>query len=189
MADLLVNKEGNKMNQTQTFQAADADKRQLRTLLGQFATGVTVVTTKTQDHVKVGMTANSFTSVSLDPPLILWNIAKTATHFEDFKSCEHFAIHILNEDQEQTSNHFARSSADKFSQIDHQEDAATGVPMLNQALATLVCKNYQWVEAGDHYIVLGQIEHCTLNTGKPLVFHNGKYHQAQLHSVHLEQCA
>lgn len=176
------------MKQTQRFLAEDADKKQLRGLLGQFATGVTVVTTTGQDGRKIGMTANSFTSVSLEPPLILWNIAKTATHLEDFRECEHFAINILNEQQEQTSNHFARSASDKFNSIDQVEEIL-GVPVLSDALATLVCKSYQWVEAGDHYIILGQIEHCSINSGKPLLFHNGKYHQAQLHSVHLGQCA
>ncbi|WP_407303815.1 flavin reductase family protein [Acinetobacter sp.] len=176
------------MNSSQAFAVQDADKRQLRNILGQFATGVTVVTTLAEDSSKVGMTANSFTSVSLDPPLILWNIAKTATHLEDFRQCDHFAINILNEQQDQTSNHFAKSSEDKFAQINHDVHAL-GVPVLNDALATLVCKNFQWVEAGDHYIILGQIEHCILNSGKPLLFHNGKYHQAELHTVHLEQCA
>jgi flavin reductase (DIM6/NTAB) family NADH-FMN oxidoreductase RutF len=176
------------MNNTQTFAVQDADKRQLRNLLGQFATGVTVVTTVAADHSKIGMTANSFSSVSLDPPLILWNIAKTATHLEDFQQCEHFAINILNEQQEQTSNHFAKSAADKFNKIEHVEEIL-GVPVLSNALATLVCKNFKWVEAGDHYIVLGQIEQCSINAGKPLLFHNGKYHQALLHPIHLEQCA
>ena len=176
------------MKQTQRFLAEEADKKQLRSLLGQFATGVTVVTTTGQDGRKVGMTANSFTSVSLEPPLILWNIAKTATNLDDFRECEHFAINILNEQQEQTSNHFAKSATDKFNSIEQVEDVL-GIPVLSDALATLVCKNYEWVEAGDHYIILGQIEHCSINSGKPLLFHNGKYHQAQLHPVHLEQCA
>ena len=176
------------MQSQQRFLAQEADKKQLRNLLGQFATGVTVITTTGQDGRKIGMTANSFTSVSLEPALILWNIAKTATNVDQFRACEHFAINILNDQQEQTSNHFAKSSADKFSAIDQVEEIL-GVPVLSDALATLVCKNYQWVEAGDHYIVLGQIEHCTVNSGKPLLFHNGKYHQAQLHPVHLEKCA
>lgn len=176
------------MNNTEHFRAQEADKRQLRNLLGQFATGVTVVTTVGEDNRKIGMTANSFTSVSLEPPLILWNIAKTATNVEDFRQCEHFAINILNDQQHVESNHFARSAADKFNEIDKVNDIL-GVPVLSEALATLVCKNYQWVEAGDHYIILGEIEHCSINTGKPLLFHNGKYHQAQLHPVHLEQCA
>lgn len=171
---------------TEFFHAQDADKRQLRTLLGQFATGVTVITTKTENNNKVGMTANSFTSVSLEPPLILWNIAKTATHLEDFRQCKHFAINILNEQQDKTSNHFAKSATDKFSNLKGINECL-GIPVLTDALATLVCKNYQWVEAGDHYIVLGEIEHCTLNTGKPLLFHNGKYHKAEIHPTYLEQ--
>ena len=176
------------MQQNQSFAIQEVDKRQLRTLLGQFATGVTVVSTVAENGQKVGMTANSFTSVSLDPPLILWNIAKTASNVNDFCRCEHFAINILNEQQHQASNHFAKSAADKFSDVGSVGEIL-GVPVLSDALAVLVCRTYQLIEAGDHFIILGQIEHCQHNHGKPLLFHNGKYHQAQLHPVHLEQCA
>ena len=175
------------MLNNQSFSAPDVDKRQLRKLLGQFATGVTVVTTVGQDKRKVGMTANSFTSVSLDPPLILWNIAKTSSNVDDFCKCEHFAINILNDQQHQASNHFAKSAEDKFSQVHAVE--VLGIPVLSDALATLVCRTYQVVEAGDHYIILGEIEQCQHNEGKPLLVHNGKYHQAQLHPIHHEQCA
>lgn len=176
------------MQHVQVFSAQEADKRQLRNLLGQFATGVTVVTTVGQDNRQVGMTANSFTSVSLEPPLILWNIAKSATNVDDFCQSQHFAINILNEQQHHTSNHFAKSAENKFAQLD-QVGEVLGVPVLTDALAVLVCKTHQLIEAGDHYIIIGQIEQCQHNTGRPLLFHNGKYHQAELHPVHLEQCA
>ena len=124
------------MKKTERFLAEEADKKQLRGLLGQFATGVTVVTTTGQDGRKVGMTANSFTSVSLEPPLILWNIAKTATNLDDFRECEHFAINILNDQQEQTSNHFAKSAADKFNSIDQVEDVL-GIPVFLMAFGMI----------------------------------------------------
>lgn len=176
------------MQQTQHFHINDVDQRQLRSVLGQFATGVTVVTTTAPDGSKVGMTANSFSSVSLEPALVLWSISKTSSNLAAFQGCKYFAINILTEQQEQISNHFAKSAADKFKALDHVE-LVLGVPVLSQALTSLVCKNFQWIEAGDHYIILGQIEQCLINQAKPLIFHNGKYHQAQLHSVHLEQCA
>ena len=174
------------MQAQQHFLVEAADKKQLRRVLGQFATGVTVITTTGRDGAKIGMTANSFSSVSLEPALILWNIAKTATNVDEFRACEYFAINILNDQQEQISNHFAKSSADKFSAIDKVEEIL-GVPVLSDALATLVCKNHQWIEAGDHYIVLGQVEQCSVNSAKPLLFQNGQYHR--LHPAHFEQCA
>lgn len=166
----------------------NVSQRELRHLLGQFATGVTVVTTIGKNEKKVGMTANSFTSVSLNPPLILWNIAKSSSNLEHFQNCELFAINILNAQQHQESNHFAKSAEDKFSQIDSVA-SVHGIPVLSDALATLICKNYQMVEAGDHYIMLGQIEQFSHNDAKPLLFHNGQYHQAQLHPIHIERTA
>lgn len=171
------------MSKSAEIHVADVDKRQLRNFLGQFATGVTVMTTVNKEQHKVGMTANSFTSVSLEPPLILWNIAKSSSNVDDFCQCERFAVNILNDQQHVASNHFAKSAEDKFSSIDGIDEVA-GVPVLQDALTTLVCKNQQIIEAGDHFIILGEIEVCRANEGKPLLFHNGKYHQASLHPVH-----
>ena len=171
------------MSNSTAVAIADVDKRQLRQFLGQFATGVTVMTTVNKQQHKVGMTANSFTSVSLEPPLILWNIAKSATNLTDFCECERFAVNILNEQQHSASNHFAKSSGDKFTEFAGVQEVS-GVPILTDALTTLVCKNQKIIEAGDHYIILGEIETCRANTGKPLLFHNGQYHQASLHPVH-----
>lgn len=161
----------------------ETDIRQLRTFLGQYATGVTVVTTVDKNNCRVGMTANSFSSVSLDPPLILWSIAKTASNVDDFCHCERFAINILNEEQQLASNHFAKSSADKFADLEMVENVM-GIPILNDALTTLICKPYQIYEGGDHHIIVGEIEFCKHNGGNPLVFHNGKYHQTQLHPAY-----
>lgn len=135
------------------------EPRSLRQLLGQYATGITVVTALDVNQRKIGMTANSFTSVSLDPPLILWNIAKSATHFEDFKQAEYFAINILNEDQYLESKHFSKSADDKFEGLD-DVDEYMGIPILNKSLTTFVCRQYELHEAGDHYIIVGQIEAC-----------------------------
>ncbi len=158
------------------------EPRSLRQLLGQYATGITVVTALDVNQRKIGMTANSFTSVSLDPPLILWNIAKSATHFEDFKQAEYFAINILNEDQYLESKHFSKSADDKFEGLD-DVDEYMGIPILNQSLTTFVCRQYELHEAVDHYIIVGQIEACRNQMGNPLVFHNGQYKQANVHQA------
>ncbi|MCK4087229.1 flavin reductase family protein [Acinetobacter radioresistens] len=158
------------------------EPRSLRQLLGQYATGITVVTALDVNQRKIGMTANSFTSVSLDPPLILWNIAKSATHFEDFRQAEYFAINILNEDQYLESNHFSKSADDKFEGRD-DVDEYMGIPILNKSLTTFVCRQYELHEAGDHYIIVGQIEACRNQMGNPLVFHNGQYKQANVHQA------
>lgn len=158
------------------------EPRSLRQLLGQYATGITVVTALDVNQRKIGMTANSFTSVSLDPLLILWNIAKSATHFEDFKQAEYFAINILNEDQYLESKHFSKSADDKFEGLD-DVDEYMGIPILNKSLTTFVCRQYELHEAGDHYIIVGQIEACRNQMGNPLVFHNGQYKQANVHQA------
>ena len=98
-------------------------KRVVRNLLGQFATGVTVITTRGKDGRKIGMTANSFSSLSLDPPLILWSLSKTAPSLPDFVEAEYFAIHMLAQEHHQLSGHFARGAEDKFAGIAHQQCA------------------------------------------------------------------
>lgn len=154
--------------------------REIRNLLGQFATGVTVITTRGQDGRKVGMTANSFSSLSLDPPLILWSLAKTAPSLPDFCAADYFAIHMLAQEHHQLSGHFARGATDKFAGIAHQLCPA-GVPLLDDALATLLCRNVQQYEGGDHLIFIGQIEHYQQRSGEPLLFHAGQYRVAAAH--------
>ncbi|MFF7705915.1 flavin reductase [Pseudomonas sp. NPDC007930] len=164
----------------QLVSAASGDPRALRNLLGQFATGVTVITTVGAAGRKVGMTANSFSSVSLDPPLILWSLARTAPSLADFLGASHFAINVLGQDQHGLSGHFARPAEDKFAGIEHHSGTA-GVPLLEGAIATLVCRNLTQYEGGDHLIFLGQIEHYRHSGGEPLVFHAGQYRVAAAH--------
>ncbi|MBT8766662.1 flavin reductase family protein [Metapseudomonas boanensis] len=160
--------------------AQESDPRALRNLLGQFATGVTVITTQGADGRNVGMTANSFSSVSLDPPLVLWSISRSAPSLADFLSASHFAINVLGADQHGLSGHFARGSADKFAGIAYQTGAG-GVPILDGVIATLVCRNLTQYEGGDHLIFLGQIEQYRHSGGEPLVFHAGQYRVAAAH--------
>lgn len=156
------------------------DRRILRNLLGQFATGVTVITSRAADGRKIGLTANSFTSVSLDPPLILWCLNRTAGSASDFLETPKYAIHVLAEEQEQISRHFAKPAADKFAELPHGE-CPDGVPLLPGAVATLLCRSFRHYEAGDHLIFVGEIEHFELAGGDPLIFHAGSYRSAAPH--------
>jgi flavin reductase (DIM6/NTAB) family NADH-FMN oxidoreductase RutF len=126
------------------------------------------------------MTANSFSSLSLDPPLILWSLSKMAPSLSDFVDAEHFAIHMLAQEHHSLSGHFAKASADKFVGIAHRE-CDVGVPILEDVLATLVCRNVTQYEGGDHLIFIGQIEQYQQRQGEPLVFHAGKYRVAAAH--------
>lgn len=157
-----------------------SNPREIRNLLGQFATGVTVITTKGKDGRNIGMTANSFSSVSLDPPLILWSLSKTAPSMPDFMDAEYFAIHVLNQNQHDISGNFAKASDDKFAQVSHKV-CERGLPIIDHVLATLVCRNVNQYEGGDHLIFIGQIEHYQFQEGAPLLFHAGKYHVASGH--------
>ena len=156
------------------------DPRELRRALGQFATGVTVVTTRSEDGRRVGVTANSFASLSLDPPLVLWCLDRAAPSLPAFEGASHFAINVLSAGQHFLSRQFATAAEDKFAGV-VCEDGAGGVPMLAGVLARFVCRNVRHVEAGDHVIVIGEVERFETFEGEPLVFHSGSYRVATRH--------
>ena len=156
------------------------DRRDLRHALGQFATGVTVVTARTSDGRKIGVTVNSFASVSLNPPLILWSLARQAPSFADFTSCSHFAVNVLEAKQHHLSRQFSTPLPDKFSGVDFAEGQA-GVPIVSGAIAQLVCRKVKQYDGGDHVILLGEVEEYNYNDGEPLVFHSGRYRIATRH--------
>ena len=161
-------------------EGATFDLRDFRSTLGQFATGVTVVTTRTPQGAKVGMTANSFTSVSMDPPLVLWCPSKFAPSLGDFEASTHFAINVLESSQHVLSRQFATPAEDKFAGVDCVEGIA-GVPLLEGAVATFQCRTVARHEAGDHVIYVGEVEKYSRIEGDPLVFHAGAYHRTALH--------
>lgn len=161
-------------------ESAAFDLRDFRGALGQFATGVTVVTTLGVDGRKVGMTANSFTSVSMEPPLILWCPSKRAPSLADFEESTHFAINILASDQHVLSRQFATPAIDKFAGAETSEGIA-GVPLLDGAVATFQCRTVSRHDAGDHVIYVGEVEKYENAGGDPLVFHAGKYHATASH--------
>lgn len=156
------------------------DRRDFRRALGQFATGVTVVTARASDGRKIGVTVNSFSSVSLNPPLILWSLARQAPSFSDFTNCTHFAVNVLEVKQHHLSRQFSTPLPDKFAGVDFAEGKA-GVPIVSGAIAQFVCRKVKLYDGGDHVILLGEVEEYKYNDGEPLVFHSGRYRIATHH--------
>ncbi|QGZ64770.1 flavin reductase family protein [Paraburkholderia acidisoli] len=150
------------------------DAAEFRRALGAFVTGVTVVTTIQPDGTPRGFTANSFTSVSLDPPLILVCIAKTAASHDVFSVTDHFAVSVLAEDQKSVSGVFASKSPDKFAQVAWRA-RATGAPVMDGAAATFDCRTHEVVEAGDHVILIGRVVDFAHSHSSPLGYCRGAY--------------
>ncbi len=152
----------------------DTSKRELRDAFGAFPTGVTVATTREPDGTPRGFTANSFTSVSLDPPMLLICIAKTAHSCSVFENADHFTINILSEEQKEVSGLFASRQPDKFEQADWHAGHAD-MPILTASLASFVCARDQIVDAGDHIVLIGKVVTFDTNEGAPLGYHAGAY--------------
>ena len=149
------------------------DVKILRNALGAFATGVTIVTTRGSAG-DIGLTANSFSSVSLNPPMVLWSLAKTSASIDAFRDAPHFAVHILSSDQEHLSTRFATKIADRFAGID-LERGPDNIPMLENCSARFICRTKFQYEGGDHVIFVGEVVEFTHSKTIPLVFHGGRY--------------
>ena len=148
-----------------------------RAALGSFATGVTIVTTTDALGQPVGMTASSFNSVSLNPPLVLWSIDKAANCFDVFQQADHFAIHVLKADQQPLSDLFGRPGpGDKFQGL-KTEMGAFGSPLLPDFNCLFECTLEHRYEGGDHIILVGRVQHFEQRAGEPLLFHGGRYRQ------------
>lgn len=150
------------------------DSKSFRRALGNFATGVTIMTAQNAAGVKVGVTANSFNSVSLDPPLILWSIDKRSSSYEVFAEATHFAVNILAADQIDLSNQFARSKDDKYANVNYTLGAGNA-PVLNECSAVFECERFNIVEGGDHWIIIGRVVNFQDNGRSPLLYHQGAY--------------
>jgi flavin reductase (DIM6/NTAB) family NADH-FMN oxidoreductase RutF len=173
--------EAEKFIETEAKTVADRfDRRDFRRALGQFATGVTVVTTRALDGRRVGVTVNSFSSVSLNPPLILWSLSRQAPSFPDFARATHFAVNVLEAKQHHLSRQFSTPLPDKFAGVEWVEGLA-GVPLLNGAIAQLICRKVKEYDGGDHEIFLGEVEEYRWAEGEPLVFHSGRYRVTTVH--------
>lgn len=160
---------------------SELDAKSFRRALGNFATGVTVVTATAPDGTQVGVTANSFNSVSLDPALILWSIDKRSGSYQVFEQASHFAVNILANDQIDLSNHFARPSDDKFSSITYSEGAGKAAILPNTS-ACFECEKFTIYEGGDHWILVGKVISFTDSGRAPLVYHQGGYAAVMPHS-------
>ena len=158
---------------------SQTDPKAFRSALGQFATGVTVVTTLDSQGNKIGMTANSFSSVSLEPMLVLWSIARTSNAFDDFINADHFAIHVLNSEQQAVSNQFASKCEDRFCNVDHGEGLG-GVPLLKEYSAVFQCQTEHQYDGGDHVIIVGRVLEFDNRGLPPLIFHAGRYADLEL---------
>ncbi|MEI8156154.1 MAG: flavin reductase family protein [Burkholderiales bacterium] len=149
---------------------------EFRQALGMFATGVTIVTARAANGSFVGLTANSFNSVSVSPPLVLWSLARSAGSMAAFSTGSHYAINILGADQQDLAKQFAAQGIDRFSGVAFSTGAG-GAPLLQGAAATFECFNRSRYEEGDHVIFVGEVEACTHRVGaSPLLFHGGKFY-------------
>lgn len=150
------------------------DPRDLRNALGTFATGVTIITTRRRSGELAGLTANSFSSVSLDPPLVLWSQSVRAPSLPVFQEATHFVVNVLAADQAELSNRFARPHADKFAGVEHRP-APCGAPVIEGAAAHFECRNEYRLYGGDHIIFLGRVERYAYTAKPTLLFCRGAY--------------
>ena len=150
--------------------------QEFRASLAMFATGVTIVTARTPAGVLVGLTANSFNSVSLNPPLVLWSLSQGASSMSALSTGSHYAINILASDQKALAERFASKRADRWKDVPFTEGVC-GAPLLSGAAATFECFNRSRYEEGDHVIFVGEVECCSLRAGAaPLLFHGGRFY-------------
>jgi flavin reductase (DIM6/NTAB) family NADH-FMN oxidoreductase RutF len=159
------------------------DAEAFRAALSQFATGVTIITTLSEDGEPVGLTANSFNSVSLDPPLVLWSLGLAASSMPAFQTSSHYAVNVLSSDQLSLSRRFSRRSLaapERFREIAWRQ-GQSGVPLLDGSCAWFECANRSRYQEGDHVIFVGAVEHFGFRADEPLIFQNGTYHMTQPH--------
>ena len=150
--------------------------QEFRASLAMFATGVTIVTARSATGELVGLTANSFNSVSLNPPLVLWSLAQAAGTMAALSTGSHYAINILAADQKALAERFGSKREDRWKDVVFSEGAG-GAPLLSGAAATFECFNRSRYEEGDHVIFVGEVERCSHRAGAaPLLFHGGRFY-------------
>lgn len=155
------------------------DARAFRRCLGQFTTGVAVMTSRRGEQM-AGMSVNSFSALSLNPPLVLWSIRRESGSLPVFREASHFAVNVLATDQVEVSNLFASSTEDKFGQS-LWSLGRHGSPLLEGTIASMECRLEQVHEGGDHLILIGRVEHCARFSGEPLLFTQGRYAVTEEH--------
>ncbi len=150
------------------------DPRDFRNALGTYATGVTIITAAAADGKPFGITCNSFASVSLNPPLVLWSLGVYSSSLTVFQNASHFAVHVLGKSQQALANRFANSSEDKFAGIDWTPGLGNA-PVFADSVANFQCRSVNRYYGGDHVIFLGAVEAYAYNSTEPLLFARGKY--------------
>ena len=150
------------------------EPKAFRDALGSFVTGVTIVTARDAEGRPFGLTANSFNSVSLDPPMVLWSLSLKSGSLPVFRDAESWAVHVLAADQQSMSDRFARPGEDKFAGMD-SADGPEGAPLLNGYAARFGCRARFEYEGGDHAIFLGEVVDFDRREAEPLIYHGGQY--------------
>jgi flavin reductase (DIM6/NTAB) family NADH-FMN oxidoreductase RutF len=153
---------------------SELDPREYRQVIGRFATGVTVVTSLNVKGEPEGMTANSITSVSLDPVLLLVCFERSSRTAQAVTESRRFVVNILGEGQEELSFHFAKRPGDQFGGIEY-ELSDGGIPILSGGIGHLECTVHFIYDGGDHIVVVGEVQKCRATEGKPLLFWRGDY--------------
>jgi flavin reductase (DIM6/NTAB) family NADH-FMN oxidoreductase RutF len=148
--------------------------RQFRDALAQFATGVTIIAARRSDGRYVGFTANSFNSVSLEPPLVVWSLDRRAECLAAFESAERYSINVLAHDQVELARRFSRPHVDRFSGVRYRLGAADA-PLIDGSIAWFECRHHARYRAGDHLLFIGEVETCERRSGRGLTFHHGRY--------------
>jgi flavin reductase (DIM6/NTAB) family NADH-FMN oxidoreductase RutF len=156
------------------LRAGTLDTWDFRQAVGAFTTGVTVVTTCDEAGVRYGLTANSFASVSLEPPLVLFCVDQRAPSLDGFNRSRHFAINVLAADQEPIAKRFARRADDKFAGLDWRV-GIFGAPLLDRCIAHIECTFEHLYPSGDHAIVIGRVHRVRVYQGEPLIFHRSRF--------------
>ena len=155
--------------------AAPFTQEDYRAALGQFTTGVTIVTARAADGRLLGLTANSFNSVSLEPPLVLWSLSSQSSSMPGFQEAAHYAINVLAADQRLLAERFSRKGIDRFEGVAWRA-GLTGAPLIDGAVAVFECRNRSQHAEGDHIIFVGEVAHCNRRVGAtPLVYHGGRF--------------
>ena len=155
-------------------EGAAVDSLGFRQALSRFATGVAVVATRTPEGKLEGLTANSFAAVSLEPPLVLWSLRRSAPSLDGFVRSGVFTVNVLSAGQYELSRHFARPSVEKFAEVPYRSGHG-GCPILSGALATFECRLQSTADGGDHLIFIGHVLKASYGDGEPLIFSGGRY--------------
>lgn len=150
-------------------------QRALRNVLGTFPTGVTVITTMGVDGRLIGLTVNSFSSVSLDPPLVLWSLSRRSPSLEQFPVGKAHVIHVLADHQAQMALQFANPRADKWAGVEYRVEDDGGAPTIDGCVARLFCQTESLVDGGDHLVILSRVTRHEISDRAPLVFYRGGF--------------